>query len=133
MKISHQINLFFEYKMADRLIIKLEKDLKTINDKNIKFFQKRKENNKKSKQKWLNRKEEILKEWKLYNDFSIDDFPYIKKSEIMKYYNNSKRIKDRNPFLVGGLNVTSINYIYMCNSYITIAFYLLILCIIKLV
>lgn len=99
MNIIHQINLFFEYKMADRLIIKLEKDLKTINEKNIKIFQKRKENNEKSKQKWLNRKEEILKEWKLYNDFSIDDFPYIKKSEIMKYYNNSKRVNDRNPFL----------------------------------
>ncbi len=99
MKISHQINLFFEYKMAERLIIKLEKDLQTINDKNMKFFQKRKENNEKSKQKWLNRKDKIIKEWNQNNDFAIDDFPFVKKKEIKKYYNDSKRINDRNPFL----------------------------------
>ena len=34
MKINHQINLFFEYKMANRLLDKIEKELILINKDN---------------------------------------------------------------------------------------------------
>ena len=99
MKINHQINLFFEYKMANRLLDKIEKDLILINKENKLLWKMKIKNNEKAKTKWLKRKEEILEEWNSINDYSIESFPYVKKEEILKYYESSKRKTDRNPFM----------------------------------
>ena len=99
MKINHQINLFFEYRMAERLITKIEKNLKVLNNKEGLFWEKRKKTNEQAKEKWLNRQEEILIEWNSSNDYYIDEFPYVRKEEILKYYNHPSRRNDRNPFL----------------------------------
>lgn len=99
MKINHQINLFFEYKMANRLLDKIEKELILINKDNKLLWKMKKEHNEKAKTKWLKRKEEILEEWNSKCDYSIVDFPYIKKDDILKYYNHPSRKNDRNPFL----------------------------------
>lgn len=98
MRINHQINLFFEYKMTNRLLDKIEKELKLINKDNKLLWKMKKEHNEKAKTKWLKRKEEILEEWNSINDYPIESFPYVKKEEIMKYYNHQKRKNDRNPF-----------------------------------
>ena len=97
MKLSHQINLFFEYKMADRLILKLEKELEILKDKKGLAWERKREYDEKAKEKWMNKKKQILEEWKL--DYSIEEFPLIKKEEIMKYYNHPSRKNDRNPFI----------------------------------
>ena len=99
MKINHQINLFFEYKMANRLLDKIEKELILINKDNKLLWKMKKEHNEKAKTKWLKRKEEILEEWNSSNDYYIDEFPYVRKEEILKYYNHPSRRNDRNPFL----------------------------------
>ena len=75
MKINHQINLFFEYRMAERLITKIEKNLQVLNNKEGLFWEKRKKTNEQAKEKWLNRQEEILIEWNSSNDYYIDEFP----------------------------------------------------------
>ena len=49
--------------------------------------------------KWNLEVSKIIDEWKHKVVYSIDDFPIIKKEEILNYYNNPKRINDRNPFL----------------------------------
>ena len=97
MKISHQINLFFEYKMAERLLLRLEKELKALDGKKGLSWERRKTIDENAKSKWLNKKHQILKEWNL--DYSIDEFPFAKKDEIMKYYNHPSRKNDRNPFM----------------------------------
>ena len=99
MKISHQINLFFEYMMAKRLIAKIEKNLELLNNKKGSIWEKRKIIEEQSKYKWLDRKEKILEEWNSINDYSIESFPYVKKEEILKYYESPKRKTDRNPFM----------------------------------
>lgn len=99
MKISHQINLFFEYMMANRLLSKIEKDLELLNNKNGINWEKRKKLDEQAKQKWLNKQDKILTEWNSTNNYRIDEFPYVKKEAILKYYNHPSRKSDRNPFM----------------------------------
>jgi len=98
MRINHQINLFFEHRMSKRLIEKLQTDLTKMKKMIGVSWEIRRDKTSKALQKWINRKEEIENEWNLKCDYSIEDFPYIKKEEILKYYNHPSRKNDRNPF-----------------------------------
>ena len=99
MRINHQINLYFEYKMSNRLIERLQTNLSKIEKMSGLSWKRRREKDTKALQKWFNRKIEIETEWNSKCDYSIVDFPYIKKDDILKYYNHPSRKNDRNPFL----------------------------------
>lgn len=99
MRINHQINLFFEYRMTNRLITKLEKGLETLKNMKGLAWERKRDIDEKALNKWITRKNEILEEWNSKCDYSIEDFPYIKEDEIQKYYNHPSRKNDRNPFL----------------------------------
>ncbi len=99
MKVSHQINLFFEYMMANRLITKLQTDLTKIEKMSGLSWKIRRDKDSKALQKWLDRKKEIEIEWNSKCDYSIEEFPFIKKDEIINYYNHPSRKNDRNPFM----------------------------------
>ena len=99
MILSKQINLFLEYRMLKLRLQTIKKNRLFLKKHCDSRWDKHRESNVQSYKLIIIQKRKLLYQWKKITQENINDFPYLHKDEIMKYYSSSSRVNDRNPFL----------------------------------
>ena len=99
MKLNKKISLFLEYRMLKLRLQTIKKNRLFLKKHDDSRWDKHRESNVQSYNLCLTQKRKLLYQWKKITKEKINDFPYLHKDEIMKYYSSPSKINDRNPFL----------------------------------